>query len=316
MTPAPRRPARTAARRPHRRAAALLLTVGVLALAVVSLSITARRSMAEALRARAAADDLQRRLIVASIERGVLPYAAEILEVAERDAGAAGSVAWSADLGDVAVRCRLADEQAKLNLNAFADRHERWVVEEAVRSLTASMPDRPTVRLRPHRAPAPEESALPAYGSFDQVFEHAAPEALLPSGSDEVAGIDRLTLWGDGRVNALRADPEVLVLACRGLLSEVEVRRLIRARSERTGDEQDLTALLQQAGIGAGGAQGEESPLAERLTMESSCFSAWITLATDQRRHDVLLVREAPPEPERETSGETQAPVFYRLEWE
>lgn len=306
--------------RPHRRAAALLLTVGVLALAVVSLSITARRSMADALAARAAAEDLQRDLIVASIEQSILPYAAEIIEFSRSEKPGPPIVDWAAELAGISVRCRIADEQAKLNLNRHAEEHARWVVEQAVRSLVTATSADMTVRLRPHRPQA--GSALPIYGSFDQVFKDASAQELLPDDSDETTPLDRLTLWGDGRVNVMMADPNVLIFACRGLLSEVDVRRIVRIRSEGS-DEEDLNALLQRAGVGTGSTADEKtSPFAEHLTVESTCHSVWITLASPQRRRDVLLVREAPtalnedPDATTDTKLNVAPPKLVRLEWE
>jgi hypothetical protein len=81
---------------------------------------------------------------------------------------------------------------------------------------------------------------------------------------------DRVTCWGDGRVNLRRAEIPVLREALAGVLSESDLAKL---RALREGPDAPTSAKL----VGQLGLQKDKAKaLAARTTGRSACYSLWV----------------------------------------
>ena len=124
----------------------LILTLFLLVIAAVAMVGVVRASMGRALAAVDAQRDLQRRWGTVSCARTLLPRAESILNAAEQRTGRpAAAVDIALTLGGQPFALTVADEQAKLNVNALYESGKRPAVERAARDAAPGL----AVRLRP-----------------------------------------------------------------------------------------------------------------------------------------------------------------------
>jgi hypothetical protein len=259
----------------------------VLCVAAVALQAIVTRSMRASLRSLDERETLQRRWGMLSCQETALRQAPQILRRAEL-AGRGKPVSHyrtTLNLGGQEFELILSDEQSKANVNLLYDRLNATQFDAAVirlqgtlnahsdpHPLRARIP-RPVNRsatqasTRPATAPAPPTVRLPAFESFGQIFPSAAPEQLI--GSMQEAGLD-LTLWGDGRLNVMRASPQALEIVCRPVLDRIEIQRLAAMR--RATPDQNLSKLLSALAL----TQEKREHAQMLLTDHSDCHSLWI----------------------------------------
>ena len=227
----------------------------------------------------------------------------------------------SIQLGDLRVDLVFADEQAKVNVNALLEEHGRLGAEDLVRQAVESQGRRAEVRLQPldkaqepsvttalsrpsntaaSKAPSDNDAATdvwPPIVGFSQVFLRDAPNELVsvaaeqpyPGSHDgiltEPGLADRVTCWGNGRVNIRTAPPEVLRAATFPHLGAPQVARIVALR-EQTPDV-SLGSVLAQLALN----DRQRARMEKRLADASSCYSLWTVLSDGDRRWHHLAVR-------------------------
>jgi len=266
-----------------RRGFALVLVLLVLVLAGTALAASARRSCNRALAAVDATEQVQLTWAVLSARAvglaGTETWLAADAEAAEAPVAVARR---TVTLGGFELCLVAGDEQAKANVNLLSARGGSGNqggpggdadLADALRGLLGRERRALLVQLRPQ---TPREGVISAlarrYESFDQVFAAAEPSALVDAVGGDPCPTDRMTCWGNGRVNVRRAGREVMRHALAGLVTETELDVLCRLRLERPGCAADemLAALeLPDARL---------RPLAKAVTDASSCHSLWIVV--------------------------------------
>jgi len=302
------------------RGFALALTLALVAIAGLVLVGVAHRSMLEALHARDGVESLQRRWAIRSLRHTLLPRAEKILSAdgePTSDGETAPSDGRSTGANRVAhggtgpgierptrrLDCRLAgidyrlvitDEQAKMNVNTLVARHGRGGAQSRITELLRSGHRPPATggKLVLHTWPVTGPSSSgpgrqwQEMGAYDQVFERAAPKDLL--GGDGADGLaERLTCWGDGRVNLARAPDAVVEATLEGTLPPRVVHAFLSARGDAVEQTPDLRKIIADAGI-------EDPPRLDSLVAESSrAHGLWTIARTDQRAWYSLAVEAA-----------------------
>jgi type II secretory pathway component PulK len=265
----------------------LVMTLLLLALAAVALAAVAQESHARAVRAVRAQDELQRRWGALSCQRALLPRAAQVIDAARRRSrqlpGAVTSAAReSVQLGRQEYVLLFADEQAKLNINAIANRMDGRRLGEALRRLiphaaTAS------IRLDPARArePAADGNTVErlTFASYGQLFDTASPAALsgiAEAGRSTPSAL--ITCWGDGRVNPAVAPRAVVTELAATVLhggEEARFRKLLQRDAAQ--DWQDTFKQLNLP-------PDRSAAMQNLLATQSSCHSLWIVADVAGRR--------------------------------
>jgi len=257
----------------------LAMTLLLLALAA---SVMAGVVMTSLRRGAAAADAkarLQCRWGAISCQAVLLPFADKILNGRQmtddlRPSQSTHEVA----LGDQLFTCTIADEQAKLNINALAMRLDEANLKRVIKRVAGN--ERIRITLRPQPAPARPTSRpttqpgdgqaaeVDQYSSFGQIFEDASPAVLLaPRPADGPAA--RLTLWGEPALNVRRASPQAIRELCRPFLDNDAIDQLISAR--KLSSEKSVAEILNEIP----GTPEKKTELANLLTDKSQTYSMW-----------------------------------------
>ncbi len=263
--------------RPHRHHGyVLLLTLLVLALAATALAAVSRASVSRAAQSVRREEELQRRWATLSTRHTLLPQAERLLGQAERSTRRPQQQ-WTLrlDLAGHTYELVIADEQAKLNVNALlrergAARAQRDV-RDALRAAGSPLTPRfvgvsaaqPSLAAR---LDSPE--AQSPLDSFGQVFPGVAPEALPSS---------LITCWGDGSLNFRRASAVALTQYCAPQIDTLAMQRFLELRDG--SPDAPLEVLLNRLQL----PQSASEDLEERLTDASACHSIWISARTPQR---------------------------------
>jgi hypothetical protein len=126
---------------------------------------------------------------------------------------------WHFSLEHSDLSVRLADEQAKLNVNAM-----NAAGNDLRQSVAVCQPE-----WRLHLALRPIESDLPgtkAYLGYGQIFDRLSVDEMF-LGDPRTGPSSRLTCWGDGALFLRNADPLSLVAMTSSRLQASEARKLI-----------------------------------------------------------------------------------------
>ena len=264
----------------------------VIALAGVIMAATARRSCLEAVAANTALEDLRRRWGALSLQRALADRCEEMILAAEaageiRIEGPVTRVEHRLKLAGMDWRLVVADEQAKANVNAIHLRQGDAGVRAALTQLLGADLAGSAVALRPTPATDPRRKQTRPYGSLGQVFDGDWAGGLLRPPDSRPAGIDRITCWGDGRINLRRACPEALRAATVGALDETQVGKLLAMREDIPG--LSLSEALDRLEL----TRRQRAAAEAVLTGRSGCHSLWIVGRTSQRQWRRLVVVEA-----------------------
>jgi hypothetical protein len=304
----------------RRRGYVLVVTLGLLVLATTLLVAVGRVAMQHSLAAHLAADELQRKWGSESCRVAVLPFAEQILVNAEARRGTPVPVyRASIQLGGETFHLILSDEQAKASVNAIYDNSDRSTTEERIRESLSGSGLGNAIRLYPAQStdlPPPtqpasqpsdtDRAAVRQYVSgFGQIFERIGPDRLIQGGA--ASPIERLTCWGNGAINVMRASESSLRLALSPQLTKIEIGRLIDARNAELHPE--TTHLLAPISMpGQTPANTSKLDAASRLLAEaqvrvkdrasldlgvgSMCHSLWIVVEDGHRTWYELLVHD------------------------
>jgi hypothetical protein len=266
----------------------LLLTLGIIALAAMALAGFARQSLTMALDARLAHEEAQRRWGEASCRRILLDRAEELLarqvtldQKGQPQLPAPSYLAATFKLGGLEFNVLLADENAKVNLNVILDRKPEQL-QQLTQTLCAN-PNlhTPQLALRPS---APRDGAKPRFESWGQVYDFtSSSDSLTAIGGICEATLDA-TCWGDGKINATRANDLALRAVAGLVLNAQESGELLKARRQWKGSSTE--DLLRQLDLRA----SKLNQLRRLLGDQSSCHSLWTRIEAPQRTWSTLAV--------------------------
>lgn len=289
-------------RKPARRRGFLLLVVvACVTIATIGMVGTANQSLRLARQAMAAQSELQQRWGALSCERTLLSGAPTIFKEFDARARRAKSklpvpstVRASVLLGGVRYDMLLADEDAKVNLNAVYHWRGLIHVQRTVQQLvgpgllpvrlmaeasSASL-GKPLGTRSPKRGPEVQVAPPPAFRGWGQVFDLAAARPV-GAGTERLPDLTRrMTCWGRGRMNVRRAADELVLEACRLVLADGAARRLLR--KYREDPQRDIRSVMEQVELSA----ADAAALTDLLGNESWCYSLWgKTTATGLTKH-------------------------------
>jgi len=287
-----------------RRGFILVMTLMLLAIAAVALAAVGRSSMGLAVSAVKSRQDLQRHWGSYSSRHAVLELAPILLDEAEQNTGEpVVSLQTEIQLSGQSYFITVSDEQAKINVNAMLRQHGRDVTMTFVhRQFTDSM-GAGEVYLPTEQGPSQVQDIGEAVEADRRIvsLNHLVPD-FDPDRFDVADGypVDMLTCWGDGRINFARASNELVKEITRPVLNAIQLGRL----REALASSEDMSLAEGLAGIEL--AEDDVQAVAERLTLDSHCYSAWITLDNGKRRWQELSVLELEPADD----GELPDPAF------
>lgn len=277
---------------------ALLMTVILLALAASTMATVARRSYATVLDASRAERRIQREWLVYSVGQ-LLPGADALMpEAREGDLTPRGRRDMTIHLGSQQVALRIADEQSKVNLNTLwngtePQRFTAGLQELGRRGRDGGRIAAPAAMTDFHRRARELETSLPSFMSFEQIWDEAGVRAMMFGDIEVVGVLDRVTLWGNGRIRADRADLEALQGFLHPLLTRRQIDQLAAYFTPLTSaDDAPPSADIEQLAEVLDLTDRQQRILPERLTDASECFSARITINDGMRSWPILLVHE------------------------
>jgi hypothetical protein len=324
INPPSHRAWRFSGKRRHRAGGyVLLVTVGLLVLSSTLLVAVGRVAVQHALDARIASNDLQRRWGVASCRAAILPQSDQILTRASRTTEKAIPVIRvSLPLGSQRFDIIVADEQAKANVNSMIDDVGVDAANDQLRAGLSGTGVIGAILLRPSylvfAAGAGDNSATttrplgprPWVTGLGQIFDCVPPQRMI----GRIIGVDsspadRVTCWGSGAINLMRAGRPALRLALGSELTDLEIDRMIEARNKALAagggegrthpavatpsgppppppDADLVTRLLFNAKV----SPKHRAKLA--LTTVSTCHSLWLVVHDRQRSWHHLFVAD------------------------
>lgn len=282
---------------------ALLMALVLVLMAGVALAATARRSMVDALDAKSAVEELQRRWAVESLRAALLTRVGNVLDEAETgeskdQTGEPQQPAMVEPVAELRLSCHLAgrdylliltDEQAKLNVNRLLRQSNRAVAQSALARFLSEQFDGQRegadIKLRPAAigATATTDKQL-AIGGFGQVFDQVSP-ALLAGDQTRPGLASMITCWGEGKVNLRRATPAVVRQACDRQVAAAAIDALLSARQR--DPRRPLASILDDL---KSVSHDERAKLRDLLTDESACHGLWIVARGRQRSWYTLAV--------------------------
>jgi hypothetical protein len=275
-------------KRSYRRGYVLVLTLGLLALAAISLASFARFSLGLAAATSSEAEELQRRWCLASARHFFTEQAAWILD-AQIPTDEFDTPPWPKP-GRAAVTFRLgkhefsvvvSDEDAKVNLNAvFAHTPDRLmpVIRQAEGGTSALI-----VR------PLPQKADARPFSSWGQVFDLAHVRGERHFATELIGATHEITCWGSRRLNLRRASDEAIRAIAGLTLAAKDVGELIELRKHWSGG--DAKELLAQLDL----RRPQLSAASRLFTNESSNYSVWIEIDNGQRTWSYQYVDDGGP---------------------
>jgi len=259
----------------------LLMTLVLILLAGLLLAGIARHSLALASQSNDAQTDLQRRWGSISLRKALLERADAIASVEEPDdeteetrvAEPVFPLSAEVPLGKIVFHALLADENAKVNLNRLESVGGKDLVGTVLVELLPSMQ---AIHLRPHALDA-RRTGVAAFESWGQVFalDQLPLNVAQPQWLTE--NTQAVTCWGNGRLNAHRAEDEVLLAICRRVVGPGDAQRLLDIR--RRHPELDVNGWLDMLDLD----RAERLQLRNWLTDKSTSYSLWLEAKTKQR---------------------------------
>ena len=286
---------------PQQHGYVLLLTLVMVALVAAGTVGLTRLSLASATEAKRSEASLQRRWASISCRRVLLEQAPTLMEKrweeaiepedASEDTGVTPASIDRADfrlmrdqvrLGEYVIDIRLADEQAKANVNTLLEQLEQDEAEREVEALIGASGHRLAVDLQPTTTSSKQKDAQEA-SHLGRVFPGFRPDAVFIQPTEELP-VDAITCWGDGRLRLSLASDTAL----RSLLTEhmdaSRLDQLLELRNERP----DITVDQAMRAMSQGASQ---SSTARRLfTDTSTCYSMWLTIRCEHRSWHELAI--------------------------
>ncbi len=275
----------------------LLVTVVVMiAVASLMLSRMASTSMRVASTAIEEEIDLRHRWAVTSLRRFSLDKAATILDANSKSVTfnksetIAKPILWrQANLGGETWRVIIGDESAKLNLRLASQSFVEQVTSNLIDEL---LNDKGMLKA----SDVLPSMSRPAAGRWENWL--STPKGDLATSARHVAtATQRMTLWGNGRLNVMRCETETLDVLWHQLFGRNAPPTLHRLRTQSPPPSKNQ--MFQMLAL-----RESQSQLAERwLSTQSDCFSVWIFCETDRRVASTLYVDWGDPPTAQEHRG-------------
>ncbi|MCC7407852.1 MAG: hypothetical protein IT442_07260 [Phycisphaeraceae bacterium] len=283
------------------RGFALILTLMLLVIAGAALGVVTRLSLSRAADAAHAQEALQLRWGAISLQNLLLSRPENVLQEAEESSEIPlPFVRGTLELGGVPFTWTVADEQAKVNLNAILAHHDLTQATAVAGRVAVAVGQAVSAEPRPLRSSSSTATNTPAsdasesskdvtgsFGSFEQVYPRATPEELfgLELGPDH--GVTAyLTLWGDGTLNFHRADAQTMAEACQPTLNAGAIGELISLRTRRPNIT--VAEAISQIEL----KDDQRKAATELLTDRSTCYSVLLTAQGRHRSWHRLVVIE------------------------
>ncbi|HUY31655.1 MAG TPA: hypothetical protein VMV69_02670 [Pirellulales bacterium] len=284
----------------RRRGYVLLMALGTVALAGFLLAGVARHSLLAALTALDAREDLQRRWGAVSCRHAFLDQAETILASLEPDgpnrgvSNACVALRVRLALGGQTFDLRLADENAKVNLNTVLACRGKEQLLRVCRDLPA-----PAGALRAELGGALTDAGRDgrrALESWGQVFALAGKngDAIAPAMVAEATlGV---TCWGDGRLNIRIATDDRVNAVARLVASANAARELVNTR--RRHPAWKLADWLRSLTLGP----RERERFARLFTEQTGCHSLWLHVTAGESSWHEFVIAETSTRGERRLS--------------
>lgn len=260
----------------------LLTVVVMIAVAVLMLTRVASISMRVAAAAADEEKEMRARWAATSIRRECLTTAPALVGSASptnqpSESRFSPASAWrDVQIGGNTYRVIVADESSKISLSRLAGRFEADTAQQAIDELALS--------IRPLKA---NENLTAASQQASQRWEHwlaSNSSNALNSARTIAAATQRLTLWGDGKLNILSADPESTEFLWRELFGRSPPSSLENLR--RQSPPPRPSQLISSLGL----RESQANLAADWFTSESTCYSVWIFCESDRRVAPSLFV--------------------------
>jgi hypothetical protein len=266
----------------------LVLTLGLVALAAISLAGLARFSLGYASSTRDAAQDLQRRWGLYSTRLVLFVRAQEILN-AQVVPGQENMPPWpkpssgtaSFNLGGERYSVTLADEDAKINVNSIYLR-KRDRTAAAIRQAThaSGASDLPIHLL-------PQTGTGKPFSSWGQVFDlRRGGSANERVGTQLQETTRAITCWGTGGLNLRTASDQSVRQIASLVLPTKKASELVELRKHWGG--QTVEALLTQLDL----RRPQLAQTTRLFSTESHHYSMWVEIDNGQRSSSYFFVDE------------------------
>ncbi len=291
-----------------RRGFALLMVVACILLVTIAAVGVSRRSLLLAIESADAADQLQERWSRVSLQRSALQAAAAMYggeppvlgppsDDSDQDRNPDESnrppqpnrppqwnpvYRWQLAVHDRVYTVVIADESAKANLNTVL----QLKTPEAAHTLATSLAGRTMSRLSLPPRTGNRQEAIDPIGSWGQVLPVGANDGLLIRELPEATA--RLTIWGDGKVNLLRAPDDILFGLSRLIVSDGESRDWIREFREAF-PEKSPDLVFRELGF----EDQERMALLNLIALRSTTLSVWVLEAPPSSCHTLTLASRA-----------------------
>lgn len=267
---------------------ALVLVLLVLVLAGSYLGLAAHRSGQAALAAASAEEELQLKWICLSANAVARPALERILNEQQKEIDEPLATArLDMVLGNMNLTLILGDEQAKANANMLLECRGMQGLIDSLRQLQAGQ--RMALAVEPRPAAAGPENLISRwpqkFSSLEELFAPHSPLVILDN-PGENGPAQRISCWGSGMVNIMRADALVLRTMVGELLTEREIYRIMKWRLDNP--QGSVESALADAEI----EKERHEPLRRLLTSRSSCHSIWIIISCGSRRWQRLYVNQ------------------------
>lgn len=287
-------------RRARSRGYVLLVVIAVSVLVITVLGTLAKTSLRRGLEAADAERSLQQRWGSYTLQKALLEEAPQIFEARDEitkelmpgQAPPPSVIRAVLTLRGVTFDMLLADEDAKLNLNAYYHRQGPQQTRQAVTGV-AGAPVTLALRLTPATTPLLANARLLAGGqggddedievipdafrSWGEVFDIESLSSQLGSDAALPNLTTAVTCWGTGQLNIQRASDQAILAVAGSVVQDGGAQRLLkRYRDSRVPS---LTTLLQTEITSPRNRQ----QLAELLSESSTNFSIWIDASTRGR---------------------------------
>ncbi|MEZ6192076.1 MAG: hypothetical protein R3C45_12430 [Phycisphaerales bacterium] len=279
----------------------------LLAIAAVALAATARSSMGLAVNAVQARQELQRKWGGHSIRHTTLELAPILLEEAEVIAGEPITyVSMEVVLNGQSHNITVRDEQAKVNINALLQYRGR----DAARTFALGQFNDNTgsgeiyLPIDHDEASALSQTEAdidmdPKIVSINHLLTGFNPDRIDDRGSHP---LDALTCWGDGRINIRRASDDLIHEITMPLMGSIQINRLRDVLA--TNDDSALNQALTNIGV----REDDIPELMRRLSLNSRCYSVWLTVDNGRRRwHELSVLEQKPVEPVEQAKSASHA---------
>lgn len=287
----------------------LLLTLVMVALVAAGTVGLTRSSLASATEAKRAEASLQRRWAALSCRHVLLEQAPTFLEnrwkgaiKPEEDTEVSDATPVSVDradfrlirqqvrLGEYVIDIRLADEQAKANVNTLMEQFGRDQATTELATLTAAMNADLVFDLKPYKADNDPDSTEQLL-HLNRVFEEFQPDMMFTRGTAKLP-VDTITCWGDGRLRLGLASEAALRTLLTKHLDSSRLDQLLELREERPAITVDQAMRAMSLG------PSQSLPVRRLLTDTSTCYSMWLTILSEHRTWHELGIYQTRGEPQ------------------